>query len=179
MWTFRGQCCCSYLIDLAVNGSDIFTDHPYKRHPFWSEIPLGRNIPGLFDNCQVVWTDGDLIGRSRNFSISRNDTKEAQEWGKQPQYYPPELNGGHQYKYPNNDDLGKFLIVNANDSMVVSWTNGSSAQATILGIKCWDRTGSPMGGMSTHPHCPFPRLNRIPCGAFALIFIESLTNALR
>ncbi|KAI4256314.1 MAG: hypothetical protein LQ352_002148 [Teloschistes flavicans] len=134
-------------MDLIVNGSDIFTDHPYKGHPFWSVIPLGRNIPGLFDNCQVAWTDGDLIGRSRNFSISRNDTQEPQQWGKQPQYYPPELNGGHEYRYPNTDELEKSLIVNANDSIVVSWTNGSSAQATILGIKCWDRTESPMAAI--------------------------------
>lgn len=37
-----------------------------------------------------------------------------------------------------------YLIVNANDSIAVSWTNGSSAQETILGIRCWDRTTYPL-----------------------------------
>ncbi|KAL8688218.1 MAG: hypothetical protein Q9218_005817 [Villophora microphyllina] len=131
----------------SFKGSDIYTGHPYDRHPYWSEIPLGRNTPGLFDNCQVIWTDGDLVGRSRNFSIARNDTKESQEWGKQPQYYPPEFNNGHQWIYPRLDDFSKSLVVNANDSIVVSWTNGSSAQATILGIKCWDRQEFPMAAI--------------------------------
>ena len=131
-----------------MNGSDLVTKgnllSPSKT---WSVISLDQHGGRGLDDCQVIWTDGDFFGRSRNFSVSHNDTMEEQTWGEKPQYYPPEYDGGHIFTYPNNFDFSKHLVVNVNDSIEVSWTDSSSAQASILGIRCWDRTEDPMSGM--------------------------------
>ncbi|KAL8726507.1 MAG: hypothetical protein Q9166_006670 [cf. Caloplaca sp. 2 TL-2023] len=101
------------------------------------------NRSGGLDNCQFIWTDGDLEGRSRNFSVSRNESAEPQKYGYQPQYYAPELKGGHQFTYPKYPE-SQFVTVNAQDNITVSWTQGGSAQATVLGIECWSRSADPV-----------------------------------
>ncbi|KAL8681193.1 MAG: hypothetical protein Q9186_002650 [Xanthomendoza sp. 1 TL-2023] len=126
--------------DDALTGGDVATSEPVQQ--FWDVIPLKR-IPGNgLDNCQITWADGDLTGKSRNFSINHNDTAKPRNWGFQPQFFAPEQNSGHRFTYPSVPS-GRYITVNANDNVTVSWTQGGSAQATVLGVECWSRSADP------------------------------------
>ncbi|KAL8805848.1 MAG: hypothetical protein Q9200_005269 [Gallowayella weberi] len=126
--------------DGALTGGDVVKSEPVQH--FWNVIPLKRIPFDGLDNCQITWADGDLIGKSRNFSISHNATAKPRSWGFQPQFYAPEQNGGHQFTYPSGPS-GRYITVNAIDNVTVSWTQGGSAQATVLGVECWARSSDP------------------------------------